>query len=326
MASAPRALTKNWHLKLASIGLAIFLWALVQSEPLSEETFSAVPVTVVVSDTTWILSGAPSPPTVDLRLGGPARAIIGLARDGTTLRVPITSVGSRDTTITVQREWVQLGQRAGVTVESVSPQTLNFTFERAASRTIPLALRIQGELPSNLALSTEPALNPAEVAVRGPESRLRGLDSIPLLAFDLRQVRESGVFTIAVDTAGLAGASVVPPDAALGVRVEALEERVLESVIVQAGVGAGASNVVVDPPTVQLRLAGARTLVTAMDLSLLQVSVASESVRGMEPGEVRRVRLQIDGLPPLITAYPSTEVVTVRRQVGPAGGAERNRP
>ena len=53
--------------------------ALVQTEPLSQETFSAVPVTVVVSDTSWSLSGEPSPATVELRLGGPARGgLVGL--------------------------------------------------------------------------------------------------------------------------------------------------------------------------------------------------------------------------------------------------------
>jgi hypothetical protein len=71
---------------------------------------------------------------------------------------------------------------------------------------------------------------------------------------------------------------------------------------------------------------GARTLLAALDVSLLQVAVAPESVRGMEPGEVRRVRLQVDGLPPLIRAYPSTEVVTVRRLAPEAVGAARNQP
>jgi YbbR domain-containing protein len=222
MARAPRALTENWHLKLASVGLAIFLWALVQTEPLSQETFSAVPVAVAVSDTSWMLAGIPSPSTVDLRLGGPAREIIRLARDGATLRIPITAVGSRDTVVTVQREWVGLGQRAGLTVESVTPQTIRLSFERAASRHVPVALRVHGELPSNLALSSELALNPSEVAVRGPESRIGGLDSMSIVSFDLGQVRESGVFTVAIDTSRLVGASLLPPDAALGVRVEPL--------------------------------------------------------------------------------------------------------
>jgi len=138
--------------------------------------------------------------------------------------------------------------------------------------------------------------------------------------FDLGQVDESGVFTLTVDTAGLAGAAVEPPAAVLGVRVEPLEERVLSSVPVLADAGV-AEGVLVEPATVGLRLVGARTLVTAMDLSLLQVVVVPESVRNLLPGEVRRVRLQVEGVPPLITAFPSTETVTVR-----SGLDERDRP
>ncbi len=326
MARAPRLLTDNWHLKLAALGLSIFLWALVQTEPLSQETFSAVPVAVAVTDTSWTLSGAPSPATVELRLGGPAREIIRLAREGTSLRVPVSSIGSRDTVVQLQRDWVQLGPRAGVTVESVTPATIALRFEPAASRRVPLALRVQGGLPGDLALSSALAVSPESVTVRGPESRLRRLDSLPLLPFDLGQVRESGVFGLRVDTTGLAGALVDPPEAMVGVRVEPLEERVLERVRVDAEVRPGQRGVIVEPPEVALRLVGARTLVTSMDLSLLRVAVAPESLRNLLPGESRRVRLEIQGLPPLITAYPSTETVTIRSADEESGDEERNRP
>lgn len=319
-------MTDNWHLKLASLGLAVFLWALVQTEPLSQETFSAIPVSVALADTAWVLAGGPSPPTVDLRLGGPAREIIRLARDGATLRIPIAAVVDRDTVVVVQRDWVQLGPRAGVTVESVSPQTIRLSFEPATSAVLPLALRTRGELPPHLALSSPLALNPTHVAVRGPESRLRGLDSVALVPFDLGQVRESGVHTLLVDTTGLAAASIVPPAATLGVRVEPLEERVLEEVVVHAGDGTEARDVVIEPPEIELRLAGARTLLAALDVSLLQVSVVEESLRGMQTGEVRRVRLEIEGLPPLVRAYPSTEMVTVRRRTAAARGGGRDEP
>ena len=313
MASAPRLLTDNWQLKLAALGLSVFLWALVQTEPLSQETFSAVPVAVTVDDTTWTLSGAPSPSTVELRLGGPAREIIRLARDGTSLRIPVSAVGSRDTAVTLQREWVQLGPRSGVTVESMSPPVINLRFEPAASKTVPLVLRTQGGLSDELALSSALVLSPESVTVRGPESTLSKLDALPVEPFDLERVAESGVFSLRVDTTGLAGAQVEPDEAVVGVRVEPLEERVLTGVQVQAEAPRGAPDVTVDPPSIQLRLAGARTLVTSMDLSLLRVTLAPESLRDLVPGEIRRVRLQIEGLPPLIRALPSTETVIVRR-------------
>ena len=315
MARAPRLVTENWHLKLAALALSVFLWALVQTEPLSQETFSAVPIAVTVYDTAWTLSRAPSPSTVELRLGGPAGEIIRLARDGTSLQIPISAVGSRDSTVQVQREWVQLGQRAGVTVESVSPPVVDLSFEPAASTTVPLVLRTRGELAEDLALSSPLVLSPEIVTVRGPESTLSGLDALPVEPFDLEQVRESGIYRLGVDTTGLGGARVEPSEAVMGVRVEPLEERVLGGVEVRADPPPGQPEVTVEPQTIQLRLTGARTLVTSMDLSLLRVSVAPQSLSDLVPGEVRRARLQIDGLPPLIRAYPSTETVIVRRAV-----------
>jgi hypothetical protein len=315
MARMPSSLVRNWRLKLSALGLSIFLWGLVQTEPLSQETFSSVPVLVEVADTAWTTAGAPTPAMVELRLGGPAREIIRLAREGTSLVVPVSAVGSRDTIIALERDWVQLGQRSGVTVESVSPATLRLSFERAITQSIPLSMRIQGELPADLALSSELRVNPEAVMVRGPESRLVGLDSIPMEPLDLGSVRDSDIFTLAVDTSGLAGASVVPADVMVSVRVEPMLERDLEGVVVHADVRGSDAPVTVDPASIRLRLAGARSLVNAMDYALLRVSVPPESLVGMVPGEERVVRLQVDGLPSLVTARPATEVVTVRRAV-----------
>jgi hypothetical protein len=312
MARMPTSVVRNWQLKLSALGLSIFLWALVQTEPLSQETFSSVPVVIEVADTGWMSGGSPTPATVELRLGGPAREIIRLAREGTIVRVPVTAVGSRDTTITLQRDWVELGQRAGVTVESLSPATLRVSFERAATRTLPVSLRTQGALRADLAFSSPLGVNPRTVVIRGPESRIAGLDSVPLVPLDLGRIRDSEIVTLAVDTSGFGGASVVPPDAMVGVRVEPAIERVLEGVVVHVDARGAGTSFTVEPASIRLSLEGARTLVTAMDLSLLRVSVPSTSLAGMMLGEERVVRIQVDGLPPLVTARPVTEVVTVR--------------
>ena len=134
MASPSGALVRNWRLKLSALGLSVFLWALVQTEPTNPETLPSVPVRVQIADTGWTTSGAPTPATVELELAGPAREIIRLAREGASLRIPIEAVGSRDTTVSLRREWVQLGQRSGLTVESVSPASVQLSFEPALTR------------------------------------------------------------------------------------------------------------------------------------------------------------------------------------------------
>jgi YbbR domain-containing protein len=321
MARALRVLLHNWHLKLAALGLAVLLWALVQTEPLSQETFAAVPLTVDMFDSAWTIARPPSPAAVELRLGGPARELVGLARDGASLRVPVASVGSRDTIIALQREWVDVGGRSRITIESVSPLTVSMAFEPAVARSVPVRAQFGGELPADLALASVPETAPTTVVIRGPESRILGLDSVRLAPLDLGTVRESGPFTLAVDTAGLLGAVVRPATVVVDMRVEPLVERVMENVAVTAEAPQGEPPVTVTPTSVQLRIAGASTLVTAIDLSSLRVAVDPESLRGLERGEMRRVRVGVEGVPPLVTALLSSDVVTARRtDAAPGGG------
>jgi YbbR domain-containing protein len=319
MAGAPRVLLHNWHLKLTALGLAVLLWALVQTEPLSEETFAAVPVIVEVQDSSWTTASAPMPAFVELSVGGPAREIIRLAREGTTLRVPISAVGSRDTLIALQSDWVDLGQRSGVTVESLSPLTIQVSFEPASVRSVRLWTPLRGSLPGSLALSSPLAISPTMVDVRGPESRIRNVDSIALVPLDLEDVRESGAFTLQVDTAGLGGGSVYPTTAMVGVRVEPVVVRVLEGVEVTAAAPTGQPRAVVAPAAMQLRLEGASTLVTSLDLSLVRIRVSPNALRDLAVGESRRVPIIVEGVPALIAVYPESDVVTARRAGGQGG-------
>lgn len=323
MSRASRALFHNWRLKLSALGLSIFLWALVQTPQRTEESLSPVPVRIELADTLWTVSGATNPVSVELRVRGPAREIIRLAREGTTLRVPVSSVGSPDSLITLRRDWVELGPGTGLVVESVSPSAVAVSFEPAVTRLVPIAMHIQGRVRDDLALATPIGVNPQLVRVRGPESRLLGLDSIPLQPFDLGRATASGVYTVAIDTAGLGGASVVPPTATLGIRVEDLVERELEGLAVRVDPNPGEPAVVADPDTIRLTLSGARSVVTSFDPSLLRVWVPAEFLQAMAPGEERRLRLQVGGVPELVTAIPGTEFVTVRRAADVAGRQPR---
>lgn len=327
MATAAHALVRNWRLKVSALAMAVFLWAVVQTEPRTEETFSSVPIRVEVADTLWTVSGAPTPATVDLRLGGPAREIIRLAREGATLRVPIATVGSQDTVVTLRRDWVDLTQHPGLIVESVSPSAIRVSFEPAMTRSVPVSMRIRGSVRGDLALAMDVAVNPRLVRVRGPESRVEGLDSIRLQPFDLGSVTASGLFTVAVDTSGLAGASVVPQTVTFDVRVEAIVQRLIGGFVVHTDVNPGEAEVVADPMTIALTLSGARTVVTALDPSLLRISVPQGLLAGMAPGEERVVGLLVEGVPQLVTATLGTDRVTVRRTMDlPGGGAEPKRP
>jgi hypothetical protein len=113
---------------------------------------------------------------------------------------------------------------------------------------------------------------------------------------------------------------VRPASVSVTLRVEPMVERVMENVAVEAEAPAGEPSITVTPSSLQLRLEGPSTLVTAVDVARLRVSVDPESLRGLQPGEMRRVRIRVEGVPPLVRAFLSSDVATARRAETPPGG------
>lgn len=323
MALTPLSLIHNWRLKLSALGLSVLLWALVQSEPREAQTVGSVPVVVDVADTAWAASGPPQPHEVELRLSGPTGEIIRLSRAGTVLRVPIAGVGSRDTLVTLRRDWVVLGEGSTLGVESVYPSAVRISFEPAVTRLLPIALRTTGALPSRLALASPIGLTPQVARVRGPTERVEALDSVVLRPLALQEIRASGVVELAMDTVGLAGIHVAPGTVTVGIRVEERTERTLGGIPVIAQASYGRGSLTVTPGTVDVVLLGARTLLAAVDPQDVHAWVDPELLRDMEPGEERRVPFQVEGIPPLVAVDLPEEHVVVRREPGgePRGGA-----
>jgi YbbR domain-containing protein len=313
LALSPRSLIHNWRLKLTALGLSVFLWALVQTEPRNAETFSPVPVVVEMSDTAWVMSGPSDPATVELRLSGPAREMVRLARSGTSVVVRLAAVGGGDTLVTLRRDWVVLEEGSRLVVESVSPSAVRLGFEPAVNRVVPIAVRTSGELPPDLAFASPVGLNPPIARLRGPKGRVDALDSVRLGTLDLSKVTSSGVVELPVDTAGLGGIRVFPPSATVGLRVEERAVRTVTRVPIIAQSEFDPSEISVEPEQVDVILSGARTLVSAVDPLDLRAWVAAELLDGMAPGQSRRVPVRLEGVPSLVSFEIPLDVVTVRR-------------
>lgn len=313
MARSPSSLLHNWRLKLTALGLSVFLWALVQTEPREAQNVDGVPIAVDVADTAWAIGGPPQPARVELRLSGPTGEIIRLSRVGTVLRVPIARVGSRDTLVTLRRDWVELGEGSGLNVESVYPSAVTISFEPAMSRVVPIALRTTGSLPSGLALASPIGLTPLVARVRGPAGRLELLDSVRLRPLQLHDVTGSGVIEVAMDTTGLSGVHVSPAAATVGIRVEERAERVLAGIPIIAQAGYARNALSVMPETVDVVLRGARTLLAAIEPVDVRAWVDPELLRDMAPAEERRVPVRVEGVPALVSRELSQEIVVVRR-------------
>ncbi len=309
----PRVLARNWRLKLAAVGMAVFLWAMVRVEGPSRRSIP-VPVRVQVIDSDFMLVDEPAPAFVTVRFAGPVREIIRLALDGrTAVMVPITDVTDTDPVVFLQPGWIPVEGYPGVQVEDIVPSTIRLHLEQIETATIALRLNTTGELPSRLALTRAMSVQPRVVRVSGAASRVSAVDTLDILPVNLSNVSDQGVLEATVDTTGL-GLQVVPVEVTVMVPVEQSADRRVIGIPVRAGDGGGTGSIVIVPPSVDLTLTGARTRVDGVNPGRLRVFVPSYALLGMRPSEERRVPIHVEGVPNFVTVRMDVDSVMVRRQ------------
>ncbi|UCC26989.1 MAG: hypothetical protein JSU98_07750 [Gemmatimonadales bacterium] len=314
----PRFVTHNASLKLLAFVLAVFLWAIVPGAPQAGETLTDVPVRVQVADPDWVQAAPPEPAEVQVRLSGPTREIVQLAREGTTIRVTVDRISSPDTTVALRRDWVALTGAPGVIVEEVAPGAIRLQLEPAKSGALPFEIRTRGALPAGMALAAPLAATPPLARVRGPTRLVDELETIPLLLLNLGGIDESGIFDLPVDTSGLGSVLVTPQRASVSVQVEPAVERTRVGVPVEVADGPD-YNLLLEPDTTEIRIFGASGRLAVANLAGIRAVVDGRLLQEMEPGQSRRVPLGLREVPFLLTAVAGADSVTVIRPLGERG-------
>lgn len=332
----PPLLTRNWHLKLSALGLALLLWIVLRVEDTNRQDVAAVPVQVELADPDWALMGEPMPASVRVRFGGPSRELLRMAVDRPELIVPVDEVVAEDTTLVIQNQWIQIHDRTGVVVEDVEPRNLRLSFEPVERVTVALRPTTEGELPDHLAFSGDLVANPAQIRVIGPRSRLASLDTLALAPVELDGLDGPGSRTVDVDTANLGGLDFTPSEVTVILPVEERVERVLEDVPVEVEPAAWTDDVEVDPESVEVLLSGARSVMAALDPDRIRVVVdlvrvaerlglppdpeavaaAGDGDADGQPEEVR-IPLSLMGVPDRVDAELGVDSATVRRAPDP---------
>jgi hypothetical protein len=228
------------------------------------------------------------------------------------VRIPIEAVSGGDTIVRLRADWLTFQSGSGLMVESFVPATIALRFEPASTATLPLSIRTRNELPADLALAQVLGLTPQVVRVRGPSRVMETLDSIPLEALDLSEVRESGIIRVRVDASGYDNLAFVPASAQLAVRLERAVARQVDSVpvLIEASSATEAMAFIVEPLVVGVTLRGAPIPVSMV--REVSAEVAARDVEGLLPGAERTVALRLRGLPGLVSGVVTPDSVRVR--------------
>ena len=233
--------------------------------------------------------------------------------EGAGITIPINQISQNDTVVVLQNAWIPTQGFPGVAVQDIVPSTVRLHLEREFTRVIPVRTSTRGEIPAGLALTRAMGLTPNLLRVTGPESVVAAIDSLDIVPVDLGELTLDGVLEAFVDVEGLSAVSVVPDRVSLRVPVEESMSRVLPGIPVQAAATAVGGPVEVIPATVEVRLEGGRTRVSAVSADGLTVFVPLYALQGLGPLEERRVPVVVEGVPSFVTVSLGVDSVTVRR-------------
>ena len=187
-------LIRNLGLKIASLLLALILYAHVVTDQQRESEIS-VPVSMTGLSDTLAIVGHP-PPRVGVKVRGKWKDLIRLGLTSRILRIDLADVGSGRFQRTISVEDVreraipaELAKSIDVT-EVVEPRTVDLVIEPRSVKVLPVAARVLGVPTAGYEIEGPVRVEPDSVRVEGPSSVLAAMDTLYTLPVDITGERE----------------------------------------------------------------------------------------------------------------------------------------
>jgi YbbR domain-containing protein len=209
-----RWLAINFRTFLLAFVLAIAVWvtAVTSANPDETQIYPLpVPIEFIGQDPGLILTGGAVPQQVEVTLRAPRSVWDSLLAGDASIRAvaDLTGLGTGTHVVNVQ---VQIGITP-VLITSVSPKTLELSFEPQETRSQAISLTLTGNPAIGYEVGT-PRLTPAEVVITGAESLVSKIDHIQA-TLDLTNARQNINLSVSLqveDASGtvIRGVSVLP--------------------------------------------------------------------------------------------------------------------
>jgi hypothetical protein len=276
-----RRVTAHWPLKLASLALAVLLWALVSAE---QVTMHWIPVRVEadVRDPHYVLTAGPGPREVRVLFAGPGRLLWQLALNRPTLVLPVRD--EERTGYALGAEMIRLPEGVrGVVVREIRPAVVRLEVQRLATRELPVRVRYDHRSLAGLVIRGTPEVLPRTVRVTGPAQDLARLAEIETLPFVV-VAEDSAEFAgrVALDTTGLRDFTLSPGTVRVRGELERRVERTVRDVPLRSAAGLPVG-------LADLRLSGPERVLARID------------PRGIDAADLE-TGLRIGGLPASVQA------------------------
>jgi YbbR domain-containing protein len=170
---------ENLGLKLLSLFLAVFLWAVVLGEQKVEVTVNE-PLDFDIPQNLFLANDPVD--TVEVRLRGPKTLVTSLTAREVTMSQPPVALVEGENTIPIRDEMIRVPR--GVQVVSVNPQRVRVVLEAATEREIEVSPRVEGSPPDGFVVRRVTSI-PPRVRMVGPTSELRRITRVRTLPINL---------------------------------------------------------------------------------------------------------------------------------------------
>ncbi len=180
----------NFALKLIALTSAVLLWSAVSREPMIEVAYT-VPIEFhnVPEDleiTTEVV------PQAQIRVRGPSRRIRQL--NASDVHAIVDLAAGRPGERTFDLTTAQVRVPYDVEVVQIIPAHVRLTFDRRASKQIPVRPRVTGSFPAGFGIASITA-EPSAIVVVGPERRIAAADAALTDPIDATGVVGRATFT-----------------------------------------------------------------------------------------------------------------------------------
>lgn len=186
-----RWITRDWPLKLVSLVLALVLWLLLVP---AEKVFSEKSLTIPL-ETRNVPAGLEiverPAPTIDVTVRAPKRVLNEIGPSGLVARIDLERATVHQQEYPLNASMIAVPP--GAHVAKISPSQVTIKLERTAEATLEVHAALRGKpAPGNRIVRIE--IDPATVAVQGPESRIKAADAATTAPVDVTGLTQSTVF------------------------------------------------------------------------------------------------------------------------------------
>ena len=186
-------LFRNWLLKLVAFLLALVVWLILvpQDKVLSRKTLPA-PLE---------LEGIPSgvevvekpPATIEITVRAPKRLLPQITVANVAVRLDLSRATIYQQEYPLNMDMVSAPP--GAEVVDISPNKVLVRLEKTKEATLDVHPTIRGKVATGYRL-TRVEVDPSQVIVHGPESRLRPKDTVATAPVDVTDLRQTTVFDV----------------------------------------------------------------------------------------------------------------------------------